>query len=1756
MEPEKIALVVVGMHRSGTSAVTRVLNFLGAEIPNKVLPPRSGNPAGYWESKDLVKLHDSVLKGANASWDDVRALPDFSTDKALRASYRTKFCEIIAREFEDSRLVVIKDPRISRFVPLTAGALTEFGFNPGFVICVRNPVEVAESLEVRDGFCIGKSLLLWLDHTLRAERTTRKYRRSFVLYDELLENWSNSLRVVASDLDLTFPDWNTANEAFIESFLRPNLRHHSCSEDALGQRPDVSEWVKVTYQCIRELGRCNRDSGVEKRLDEVSREFARAQGAFASLLGRDWPRTDQKFREQRSAGSRSNELPPPEHSHVDRISSELSTLRSEMAALRKRYRELSERNEDAEQTLLRLRINNRSVRAEVERQKNLADMRLARVEALKTEQADLHATAIWRATRPLRIVSSAFSRIWGDCRVAKAMLHFARREGLRRAKALNRDRKLLRDSILFDEKYYKETYSDIASWPTDPAMHYLIHGGKEGRNPHPLFDSAWYLETYPDVAKAKINPLKHFLMFGAREKRNPHPFFDVRWYLENNNDVADNGINPLVHFLIHGFKEGRSPNPEFDCNLYIKEHPGLLEAATNPLVHYAGELGQKSPSDANSRGADPPPFSDDVIHSAGNPVPPGHTPERIATPKGTIDQTRLEYTAKRGRLARVETRKTVLMVAHFVGDRLFGAERSFLDILDGLSRNDINIVVALPKDVSDYTRKVCERCCDCVIFPYDWWQKNRPVSTDAILKFETLIHEFRVNLVHVNTIMLREPLVAATNCAVPSIVHVRELILDDQWLARAIGDTPEKVVRQVLSTADWIIANSAATRDAFEKKSSTFVIPNPVDLAELDIPVSVDPESVRFGLISSNIRKKGIEDLVEIARLCEDSIPNAVFVLVGPETRLVKNLEMEQRNGNAPGNIEFAGYAPSPRAGMEKVDIVLNLSHFKESFGRTVVEAMAARRPVIVYDWGALPELVVEGETGFLVPYRRPELAVPIIRDLCIDPQRIRDIGAAARKRAEIGYSKQLFSNRLRQAYARIFDESERSSSTMLGLVEGVHGGELCTYETAGGGVEEAHPAGNGQEGGQRSLNHPRIRKSLDPDDIPGARRDDTKAVDVSVIVPNYNYADYLPERLCSILKQTVLPREIVFIDDASSDESVEVARGILEQSDLPFRIEVNRINKGPYANWRKGFSLSKGAYVWIAEADDTCESDFLETVFGSMENDSDVVISYCQSRKIDASGDLIDANSFAHTNEISRSKWKSSYIELGVREVVDALIYRNTIPNVSASILKRSVAIEASPILDGYRYCGDWAFYARMLLGGRIAYCRCSLNSFRRHDMSQTRRALKSPEFVIEVARVRESICRDFPVRAVQFPRMDRFLNNDYPVDGVETNSSQPAVARHIESAARYAGKRKMIAFVTTNNGSHTGGSEVLWREAAIAFRNRGHDIVALTRNWDPPPVFFREFERAGIKLYFKEDAGWEQVLGHDPDLVIVSTGDQDEGTEYFLDCIRRDIDFVVVNQLTKEERFWPIRSEKLAAVREGYTNAARVFFTCRNNHRVMEDRLKCSLNNVDYHFNPFHVDRTKVPEFPDTSSGFRIAVPSKLLYIHKGQDLLIEVVKEGKWRGRNVQINIYGVGADREKMEQSVASLGIANLVFRGRVADISEIWKENHSILMPSRMEGLPIMLVSAMLSARVPIVTDVGGHAELVEDGLSGFIAPNPDVASIDEAMERAWAVREQWQEFGERARARVLDFLPADPVADFLNKIACVIDAGETRGSAR
>lgn len=1264
----------------------------------------------------------------------------------------------------------------------------------------------------------------------------------------------------------------------------------------------------------------------------------------------------------------------------------------------------------------------------------------------------------------------------------------------------------IKKSGLFDVRFYLSQLSSNASEAVShPIRHYLDYGEAAGYLPHPLFDPSWYRDQYPDIAEGSISPLAHFLSYGALEQRQPHPLFSTSTFLSSlPSDVLleRKDLNPVVRYQKFALEENSRPHELFDPAFYLETNPDVLSAKVNPLIHYlkTGFSELRSPN---------PEFDEKWYRDRyRNEIKQGESGLVFHVKHGAARNYETSLAAIQGRSSGDEAgskRQKILVVAHAAGERFFGAERSLLDVLSVIDTNIFSVVLALPNPSALYVDQVRPYFDEVVIYKARWWKNAEDQDASLVSYFSDLIASYSIDLLYGNTIMVREAFTAARERGIPSIRHVRELISDDKELQNFIGLPPEQIVEEVVLSSNAIIANSNATLEIYNDAQSAYLVHNAVDVDELDIGFrDTENSDLRVGMLSSNSQKKGLLGLCTLAEAAAERGLQIEFMAFGPTTPLSEALKGRASEVKKIPNLHFMGYIEKSVDAISQVDVVINLSEFSESFGRTLAEGMAARRPVVGYDHGAIPSVIGTSGAGRIIPFLQPTKALDYLEELMADRQKLYSAGQLGRARAKELFSRGALKKKINFIFADVI-----------------------------------------QKYGTKKLNvEP---KQADAAFFSHGEDDEDSLPTVTAIIPNYNYSQFLEERITSVLNQTRLPDEVLFLDDKSSDNSIERATEIFEKyaNGIPYKIITNEENLGVYKQWVKGISLASSDWLWIAEADDSCDAEFLSVLLSKASPKFNIV--FCQSRKINSEGRVLSDNNKAHTDALSLSKWSSDYKENGTQEVLSSIGFRNTIPNASAVIFRKSAVGDVKSLLASSNYAGDWLLYAHLLVTGGIAYVSEVLNNFRRHSSSATASNMNSEDYLLEIMRVRNFINSHFPILPRHIKIQDCFIDRDYKIRGVKRNSKSSIVSVLHKKSRELTQHRKMFGFITTNNGSHNGGSEVLWKESALNFLRDGHSVVVLIKKWDPLPEFLNELFHLGAKILFKEDDGFTEFLKCRPDLTIVSIGDQDEGIQYYGQLSDADIPYVIVNQLTKEQRFWPVRVRTKAQVRHGYMNAKKVFFTCKNNQKIMEDRIGKPMPHGDIHFNPYHIDRSVVTEWPEIMNGPSIAIPSKLLFIHKGQDLLLDIASYKKFEEfSHWTFNFYGDGPDRGALEHRILSMGLKNFHVHGRVDDISEIWRSNQALLMPSRMEGLPIMLVSALLSQRVCIATNIGGASEVIDDGRTGFIIPQPEPGSILEALIRANQEINNWEQIGKTGRESILDYLPKDPAGNFIEKISELI----------
>jgi glycosyltransferase involved in cell wall biosynthesis len=375
---------------------------------------------------------------------------------------------------------------------------------------------------------------------------------------------------------------------------------------------------------------------------------------------------------------------------------------------------------------------------------------------------------------------------------------------------------------------------------------------------------------------------------------------------------------------------------------------------------------------------------------------------------------------------------------------------------------------------------------------------------------------------------------------------------------------------------------------------------------------------------------------------------------------------------------------------------------------------------------------------------------------------------------------------------------------------------------------------------------------------------------------------------------------------------------------------------------------------------------------------------------------------------------------------------------------------------------------------------------------------------------------------------------------------------------------------FVSTMNGFPWGGSEELWSQTAVRLRDEGHEVRASFAHWPTPSEKIGMLAKHGVridhhpsmfdplsrrlrnKLLLDRPRAWARLKLYRPDLVLISQGHNSGGFGWARLCRRAGLPFAMIMHCNCE--LWWFGDQLDAAVM-AYKAARRVFCVSQRNLDLLRLQTGESLLHGELVRNPCNVQSGRGLTWPDEANGWKLACVARIDAAAKGQDLLLQALAQPEWRDRPIEVNLYGTGPDLVALRRLAELLHLHKVNFHGHVSNIDAIWEQNHLLVLPSRFEGLPLALVEAMWCGRPAVVTDVGGNAELCVDGETGFIAAAPTVASISDALQRAWERRTSWRQLGLAGRERVHQLMPEDPVHLFCERLKSLVATDtETSGS--
>jgi len=410
--------------------------------------------------------------------------------------------------------------------------------------------------------------------------------------------------------------------------------------------------------------------------------------------------------------------------------------------------------------------------------------------------------------------------------------------------------------------------------------------------------------------------------------------------------------------------------------------------------------------------------------------------------------------------------------------------------------------------------------------------------------------------------------------------------------------------------------------------------------------------------------RKGADLFVGVANEANRlGLKDGYFFWIGSDSGELEELQAKVRKLGLEDRVFFLGEAQDARSYFAAGDVFL-LTSREDPFPLVCLEAADCGLPIVCFDKaGGMPDFV-QDDAGYVVPFE--------------------DTNAMAEKLML------LYVNR---------EERSRRGAIACQRVRAQHDISIAGEEIFHVIDQFAH---------KQSEQIPSPGQTI-------SRLSDPSTPKVSVIVPNYNHAPYIRQRLDSIINQTFGDFEVIVLDDASTDNSREI---IESYASYPtFRFVFNEARNGSaFKQWQKGLESARGEYIWFAESDDCASPHFLSKLLPILENDKSLGLVYCQSYLVDPSSRVL-GDAVQWTDDLDPSRWKNNFLNDGRAEIKDYLSKKNTIPNASAVLIRASVLRSIDGLDAGYLLCGDWFLWIKILLQSNVGYVAEKLNYWRQRS-------------------------------------------------------------------------------------------------------------------------------------------------------------------------------------------------------------------------------------------------------------------------------------------------------------------------------------------------------------------------------------------------------------------------------------------------------
>lgn len=1445
MKSKKL-IVVIGMHRSGTSAMTRGLELLGVGLGTSLHPAAADNPKGFWEDTECLEINEELLAYFGSAYDQLAHNWETSTQTSELSRLKLKASQLVSRKLEENTVWGFKDPRTSRLLPFWQEVFRSVGCDVSYLIALRNPVSVVDSLQKRNSTPAEKTYFLWLQHMLPALRLTEGSRRVVVDYDAFMDEPFAQMKRVADHFEMPIVDQNSAEaQSFELEFLDKGLRHSRYNDAQLKMDSRAPDIVFSTYLLFLKLSR-----------DELILDAAEAKKLISELhadLNSYLPIIDlinSLELDRKKLWSNVTHL----EALTDSLSSEVVELSDELALITGERTRVSGHLAEAHAgvALRDAHVAERDVHV-AQRDAYIAGLLTTisdlekRVFDLKNEINGILSSSSWKVTKPLRFLRRVF---FGR------LIHYLVKTFGKGARAIwhgipvSIDKKMKVKSAIFAT--FPLLFSKSQAYRSWFAMNY-----SSTDVPFPLpakNDAPVFLQDYIPLLRSTppknlpVNLIAFYLpQFHAIKENNewwgegftewtnvkparaqfeghyqPHVPGELGYYNLLDRAVQQRQIELAKLYGIGGFcfyyywfggkrlLEQPIENYLSDSSL---DHPFCLcWANENWSRRWDGKdsevliAQQHSPEDDLAFAADVYRYMRDerYIRVDGKPLLLVYRPSLLPSAIETSERWRtwfreqgmgeiyLAYTQsfetedprKYGFDAAIEfppnNSAPPNITSEVAASEGFGGTvydwsvflkrsrnykkmpyhlfRSVCPSWDNTARRKNGGTIFANSNPADYQKwlenavaETCEQARTAdekIVFVNAWneWAEGAHLEPDAKYGYAWL-DATRKALTGETDDSLKTSVAVVSHDAHPH---------GAQFLALGIV---RSLVNDLKLQVHTVLLGEGRLRDEFAQYAPIHDLLQGGDFDQRAIVLAKElaEKGVKHAIVNTTVSgcfvkalsSEGIHcvclihempGVIESNNLSDQAKAIATFA-----DQVVFPAEVVEE-----GFARFAEVEPSRKIIRPQGLWRRNLLRFdKDQVRKNVLQRLDATedRPIVLavgyadrrkgidlFVKAALEVLVVVPDALFVWIGHWDEALRSEIDEL---------VAGHTSSFKFLGYEPDTASYHVAaDVYALTSREDPFPNVVLESFDAGV---PVVAFDGSGGGAKFASSVGGRVVPMEDFkafaaqmlffIQHPEAARDLGQQasalvDREYAFRsylfDLCKLMGitlprVSVVVPNYNYAKYIGERLSSIVGQTLPIYELIILDDASTDESVVEIKKWLSQNNVECRLIVNQKNSGNvFEQWAKGVEEATGDYIWIAEADDLSAPGFLETVIAPMERDKDITISYCESQQIDGRSQLLSIDYQAYREDVCGDHWAVPYVADGDEEVIKFMAVKNTIPNVSGVLLRResiaSVFAESLPQIKAMSKAGDWLTYIKIMKSKKVAFTPRPLNFHRRH--------------------------------------------------------------------------------------------------------------------------------------------------------------------------------------------------------------------------------------------------------------------------------------------------------------------------------------------------------------------------------------------------------------------------------------------------------